>query len=204
VLGTVAAAVISGFATVFFPLEQLLIFRGVDAEQLRRREASLAQILREIATRKKQILVISLNNKPLPGAASALLDGGASKSSSSSSGSGSGSVGVGVAALSTLSSRSRSHDAHDAAAMKAQGLPTAAARAGSATAPAALHSLLAGVVDEDEKFRLTRLAHDVGVLEQLAEELFSEIVELKVRAPLPSPYLGLCLGPYLSLSGLYL
>ena len=175
-LGTVAAAVISGFATVFFPLEQLLIFRGVDAEQLRRREASLAQILREIATRKKQILVISLNNKPLPGAASAVLDGGTSKSSSS------GSVGVGVAALSTLSSRSRSHDAHDAAAMKAQGLPTAPARAGSATAPAALHSLLAGVVDEDEKFRLTRLAHDVGVLEQLAEELFSEIVELKVRA----------------------
>jgi hypothetical protein len=60
VLGTVCAAVISGFATVFFPLEQLLIFRGVDAEQLRRREHSLYQLLREIATRKKELLMINI------------------------------------------------------------------------------------------------------------------------------------------------
>ena len=59
VLGTVCAAIISGFATVFFPLEQLLIFRGVDAEQLRRREHSLSQLLREIATRKKEVLLLS-------------------------------------------------------------------------------------------------------------------------------------------------
>ena len=59
VIGTVCAAIISGFATVFFPLEQLLIFRGVDAEQLRRREHSLSQLLREIATRKKEVLLLS-------------------------------------------------------------------------------------------------------------------------------------------------
>lgn len=64
VLGTICAAVISGFATVFFPLEQLLIFRGVDAEQLRRRERSLSQLLREIATRKKEFLIISKTPSP--------------------------------------------------------------------------------------------------------------------------------------------
>ena len=153
--------------------------------QLRRREASLAQILREIATRKKQILVISLNNKPAPGAAAAVVDAGSS-SSSSSGGSGVAAGAAGGALLSGLvglSTRSRSHDGHDvdADAMRAQGLPAAAARAGSATAPAALHSLLSGAADEDERFRLARLAHDVGVLEALSEELFAEIVELRVR-----------------------
>lgn len=64
VLGTICAAVISGFATVFFPLEQLLIFRGVDAEQLRRRERSLSQLLREIATRKKEFLIIAKTPTP--------------------------------------------------------------------------------------------------------------------------------------------
>lgn len=62
VLGTVCAAVISGFATVFFPLEQLLIFRGVDAEQLRRRERTVSQLLREIATRKKEIFIMTKSN----------------------------------------------------------------------------------------------------------------------------------------------
>lgn len=66
VLGTICAAVISGFATVFFPLEQLLIFRGVDAEQLRRRERSLSQLLREIATRKKELLMMSTTITPPP------------------------------------------------------------------------------------------------------------------------------------------
>ena len=66
VLGTICAAVISGFATVFFPLEQLLIFRGVDAEQLRRRERSLSQLLREIATRKKELLMMSMTITPPP------------------------------------------------------------------------------------------------------------------------------------------
>ena len=64
VLGTICAAVISGFATVFFPLEQLLMFRGVDAEQLRRREYSLSHLLREIATRKKELLMISISSSP--------------------------------------------------------------------------------------------------------------------------------------------
>ena len=41
-----------------------------------------------------------------------------------------------------------------------------------------------GVVDEDEAFRLTRLVHDVSVLEQLSEELFAEIVELKEQQQL--------------------
>ena len=58
VLGTVCAAVISGFATVFFPLEQLLIFRGVDAEQLRRRERTVSQLLRDTATKKKEMLIM--------------------------------------------------------------------------------------------------------------------------------------------------
>ena len=62
VLGTVCAAIISGFATVFFPLEQLLIFRGVDAEQLRRRERTVSQLLREIATRKKEMLIMTKPN----------------------------------------------------------------------------------------------------------------------------------------------
>ena len=39
-------------------------------------------------------------------------------------------------------------------------------------------------MDEDEAFRLTRLVHDVTVLEQLSEELFSEIVELKEQQQL--------------------
>lgn len=65
VLGTVCAAIISGFATVFFPLEQLLIFRGVDAEQLRRRERTVSQLLREIATRKKEMLLMTKSSPPL-------------------------------------------------------------------------------------------------------------------------------------------
>lgn len=65
VLGTICAAIISGFATVFFPLEQLLIFRGVDAEQLRRREHSLSQLLREIASRKKELLILSSSSSNL-------------------------------------------------------------------------------------------------------------------------------------------
>ena len=111
----VPAAIISGFATVFFPLEQLLIFRGVDAEQLRRREASLSQILREIATRKKQILVVSLAKM------SSTIHSPSPMLSTVGGGGGSSSGGIGGTAAGGSSSggqlsgmgRSRSRDAHE-------------------------------------------------------------------------------------------
>ena len=113
-----SAAIISGFATVFFPLEQLLIFRGVDAEQLRRREASLSQILREIATRKKQILVISLTKL----SSSSIHSPSPMMSSGGGGGSSSGGIGgIGGTAVGGSSSggqlsatgRSRSRDNYD-------------------------------------------------------------------------------------------
>jgi hypothetical protein len=49
---------------VFFPLEQILIYRGVDLELLKRKEKSLAFLLREIAKKKKELFIISLSNSP--------------------------------------------------------------------------------------------------------------------------------------------
>ena len=54
VIGTATAAVISGFATVSFPLQQLLVMRGLSSDMLHQRESLLANLLEEICRLKKK------------------------------------------------------------------------------------------------------------------------------------------------------
>lgn len=58
VVGTSTAAVIAGFATVQFPLQQLMIPQGLDMNLLRAREDYLNRIMESIANRKKVFYVL--------------------------------------------------------------------------------------------------------------------------------------------------
>lgn len=57
VIGSATAAVISGFATVSFPLQQLMMFRGSHSDVLRNREDALKTMTIAICREKKQLLL---------------------------------------------------------------------------------------------------------------------------------------------------
>lgn len=52
-MGTFCSAIVAGFATISFPMDQLMIFRGVDEALLRRKKATHVEVLSMIAERKK-------------------------------------------------------------------------------------------------------------------------------------------------------
>jgi hypothetical protein len=55
--GTATAAIIAGFSTVSFPLEQIMVLRGIDTALLNSRERSLTEVLALIAEKKKMLLM---------------------------------------------------------------------------------------------------------------------------------------------------
>jgi The Golgi pH Regulator (GPHR) Family N-terminal len=60
-IGTAISAIINGFASVNFPLEQIMITTGVDFRVLQAREKALRQVLQGIVDRKKKITLEVFN-----------------------------------------------------------------------------------------------------------------------------------------------
>ena len=57
VLGVITAGIISGFTSIYFPINQLMIFGGVDIQLIKSKESSLMQVLRAILSRKRSLLL---------------------------------------------------------------------------------------------------------------------------------------------------
>jgi hypothetical protein len=56
-MGTFISAIISGFATVSFPMDSLMIFRGVNTKLLNTKERTHIEVLSQIAQRKMNLLI---------------------------------------------------------------------------------------------------------------------------------------------------
>ena len=59
-MGTFISALIAGFATISFPMDSLMIFRGVNAKLLRTKENTHVEMLFAIASRKRCLLLATM------------------------------------------------------------------------------------------------------------------------------------------------
>ena len=62
-MGTFTSAMIAGFATVSFPMDQLMIFRGVNEKLLRAKERTHIEVLSMIAAQKRELLLCGTDTK---------------------------------------------------------------------------------------------------------------------------------------------